>query len=222
MGFIIREQAIISDKFKELIRGGTYEKLIETLINESKKVFPNQYKHLENQSRGQCDFIDLFTNQKYDAKLLFSEKDGQLVGSKNSDFGEWVKIKLNEVVEFSEYIERRGQFDIQNLTIYKVFMQRLATVETDEHPIIFIPYPVVLDGEGLGILHFCGDLLSAIFKELKKENLVKDRRLYVIYPCLGNSIVIRCLNDNQREFFSDQELRKYIAYDINLDTDEGD
>ena len=81
MGFTIREQATINDNFKELIRGGNYEKLIEQLMNDSKKLFPNKYKHLEKQSKGECDFIDLSTNQKYDAKLLFSEKDGKLVFS---------------------------------------------------------------------------------------------------------------------------------------------
>ena len=112
MGFTIREQAIINDNFKELIRGGNYEKLIEQLMNDSQKIFPNKYKHLEKQSKGESDFIDLSTNQKYDAKLLFSEKDGKLVGSRNSEFGEWMQIKLDEVAEFSEYIEKRGQFDI--------------------------------------------------------------------------------------------------------------
>ena len=97
MGFTIREQAIINDNFKELIRGGNYEKLIERLMNDSQKIFPNKYKHLEKQSKGECDFIDLSTNQKYDAKLLFSEKDGKLVGSRNSDFGEWMQIKLDEL-----------------------------------------------------------------------------------------------------------------------------
>ena len=222
MGFTIREQAIINDNFKELIRGGNYEKLIEQLMNDSQKIFPNKYKHLEKQSKGECDFIDLSTNQKYDAKLLFSGKDGKLVGSRNSDFGEWMQIKLDEVAEFSEYIEKRGQFDIENLTIYKIFKDRLATVAPDEYPIIFIPYPVVLDGEGLDILHFCGDLLSAIFTELKKKNLVKERKLYVIYPCVENALVIRCLNNSQREFFSDHELRKYIAYDVSLVSDEQD
>ena len=32
MGFIIREQATINDSFKEFIRGGNYEKLIEQLM----------------------------------------------------------------------------------------------------------------------------------------------------------------------------------------------
>ena len=108
------------------------------------------------------------------------------------------------------------------MTIYKVFKDRLATVAPYEYPIIFIPYPVVLDGEGLDILHFCGDLLSAIFTELKKKNLVKERKLYVIYPCVENALVIRYLNNSQREFFSDHELRKYIAYDVSLVSDEQD
>ena len=38
MGFTIREQAIINDNFKELIRGGNYEKLIERLMNDSQKI----------------------------------------------------------------------------------------------------------------------------------------------------------------------------------------
>lgn len=71
-------------------------------------------------------------------------------------------------------------------------------------------------------MHFCGDLLSAIFTELKKKNLVKEQKVYVIYPCVENTIVIRYLNNSQREFFSEHELRKYIAYDVSLVFDEQD
>ena len=68
----------------------------------------------------------------------------------------------------------------------------------------------------------CGQIELINFLKIKKKNLVKERKLYVIYPCVENALVIRCLNNSQREFFSDHELRKYIAYDVSLVSDEQD
>ena len=214
----IKEVAKFRDNFKDLInRSKKYERIIENLINESKIVFPNQYRYISEQYSNQCDFEDIVTGQKYDAKLLFAEKDGKLLGSRNGDYGEWCRSQMDQVCEFGDYIENRGQRKISDLTFYKIACERLQTVEPDEDVIFFIPYPIVLDGKGFHMFPFCGDLLSAVFNELRRNEIVGDRKVYVIYPCVERAIVLRCLNTDKREYFTDHELRKYIAFDISLE-----
>ncbi len=213
----IIEVAKFGDNFKDLInRSKKYERIIEDLMNESKIIFPNQYRYISEQYSNQCDFEDIITMQKYDAKLLFTEKDGKLLGSRNCDYGKWCRSQMDQVCEFGDYIENRGQRKICDLTFYKIACERLQTVEPDEDVIFFIPYPIVLDGKDFDMLPFCGDLLSAIFNELRRNKMVGDRKVYVIYPCVEKAIVLRCLNTDKREYFTDHELRKYIAFDISL------
>ena len=83
--------------------------------------------------------------------------------------------------------------------------------------IILFPYPIALDMEGdgeLNLLHYCGDIMSSIFSELKKNGIVGDHKVYVIYPAADNKIVLRCLNTNQREYLISEELNKVFAYSI--------
>lgn len=216
----IIEVAKFGDNFKELIqRSKKYERIIEDLMNDSKVVFPNRYRYISEQHSHQCDFEDVVTMQKYDAKLLFAERDGKLLGSRNGDYSKWCQLQMEQVCEFGDYIENRGQRKISDLTFYKIACERLKSVEVDEDVIFFIPYPIVLDGKEFEMLHFCGDMLSAIFGELQRNGLVGDRKVYAIYPCVERAIVLRCLNTDKREYFTDHELRKYIAYDISLSQD---
>lgn len=76
MGIWVYETATIYDSFKTLIKSGNYEKLILDIMNASTKIFPNQYEHVENQSNGECDFIDISTRKKYDVKLLSIKSKG--------------------------------------------------------------------------------------------------------------------------------------------------
>ena len=87
----------------------------------------------------------------------------------------------------------------------------------DEHPIFFFPYPIVLDDEKIAIFRQSGDMLSWIFNEIKRNDLLKSRYLYVVYPCSGEKIVIRCLNTNEREYLSNEELNEFVHYNISLE-----
>lgn len=216
MSILINNIARISDNFKTLIKSGNYEKIILNLMNSSKKLFPNTYKHIMNQSHGECDFIDILTSKKFDAKLPFSKKEGKLIGSNNSDFSKWIELMINETNEFGKYIEKRGQYNIENLTLYKTLKNRLENVSLDEDVIFFFPYPIVLDGSEMIFAQFAGDILSSIYNTLKNNDLIKNRTLYAIYPCLDNEIAIRCLNTNIREYFKNSELKDYIDYEFSI------
>lgn len=215
---IIKEIATINDTFKKLIQSGRYEHLILNLMNDSIRLFQNKYEHIESQSNGECDFRDIYTAQKYDAKLLFTKEQGKLIGSRQADYEKWIQTMLNEIQEFNKYIENRGNFDVETLTLYKIISDRLKSVGADENVIFFIPYTIVLDGEGMIFTQFACNILSTIFSVLNKNDLIKDRMVYAIYPYLENKIVIRCLNTNIREYFKNNELQEYIRFDIRAHT----
>jgi hypothetical protein len=45
-------------------------------MNASKVILPGQYLHQDNQANGECDFVDVVTGEKFDAKiLLIKDKD---------------------------------------------------------------------------------------------------------------------------------------------------
>jgi hypothetical protein len=92
----------------------------------------------------------------------------------------------------------------------------LKSVGADENVIFFIPYTIVLDGEGMIFTQFASDILSTIFTALNKNALIKNRMAYAIYPCLENKIAIRCLNTNIREYFGNNELQEFIKFDIRV------
>ena len=57
-------------------------------MNESKTVFPGVYEQHQKQSKGECDFYDVNTLEKYEAKLPFDKKEGKLICSNNSNLKE--------------------------------------------------------------------------------------------------------------------------------------
>ena len=85
----IQIYATIGESFKTLIKKDNYEKLIFELLKNSTKLFPNQYEHIATQSHGECDFLDLKTKEKYDAKLPITTKQGEWIGSNNGCFEKW-------------------------------------------------------------------------------------------------------------------------------------
>lgn len=216
----MRQVATLSDRLKTFIQSGNYEPYILTLMNQSEVVFPSQYIANEEQAHGQCDFYDIRTSEKYEAKLPFDKIEGQLICSNNADFKNWLEFMMDEESEFSDRIIReRGKYRIDSLRLYKTLEKRLNTVQEDENAIILFPYPITLDFEGTGelnLLHLCGDILSAIFGELVRNGVVQTRKVYVIYPSMDDKIVLRCLNNNQREYLISEELNGVFAYSFSL------
>ena len=214
----MRQVATLSDKLKTFIQSGNYESYILTLMNQSESVFPSQYAANKEQEHSQCDFYDIRTSEKYEAKLPFDEKEGQLICSNNADLKKWLEFMMDEESEFSDRIIReRGKYRVDGLRLYKTLEKRLKTVQHDENAIMLFPYPITLDLEGDGgLLHFCGDILSSIFGELMRNGVIGTRKVYVIYPSMDNKIVLRCLNTNQREYLVSKELSEVFSYSFSL------
>ena len=212
----IQIYATISDSFKTLIKKDNYEKLIFELLKNSTKLFPNQYKHIATQSHGECDFLDLKTKEKYDAKLPITTKQGKWIGSNNARFEKWLESMINECSEYSEkrIKQRELQNNTEDLELYKTIKEKIEKDKEDENIIFFFPYPIVVESSEGIYGQFALDVLSSIFNDLKENDIVKNRKIYAVYPTIDNKICIRLLNTLVREWFSSEKLNDYIKYDF--------
>lgn len=212
----LKKLAVISDEFKDFIQSGNYEIVILNLMNQSQIIFPNRYIRNENQSNNECDFVDVTTLEKYEAKLPFDKKEGMLICSNKGNLRDWLAYMMDGEAEFGELIiEKRGQHSVTELKLYKTLVKRLKTVQDNENAILFFPYPITLDMEpkdGFSMLQFCSDILDSVFRELKKNDRVGKRQVYAIYPSIDEKMVLRWLNNNKRKYISCAETEKYFKY----------
>ena len=95
----LRQIASFSDELKTFIQSGHYEPYILALMNKSTKIFPGQYACNKDQSCNQCDFYEIHTFEKFEAKLPFDKKEGQLICSNNANLKEWMKFMIDEEAE---------------------------------------------------------------------------------------------------------------------------
>ena len=208
----IRQVATLSDDLKSFIQSGNYEQYILDLMNKSTKVFQGQYASNEDQSCNQCDFYDVQTFEKFEAKLPFDKKEGRLICSNNADFKAWIEFMMDEEAEFGEkIIQQRGKYSVDSLRLYKTMKKRINTVQDDENAVILFPYPITFDIEHDSVF-FCGDILSTIFSELVKNGVIGTRKIYVIYPSLDNKMVLRCLNNDKREYLISADMNRVFSY----------
>lgn len=216
----VKKLASLSDGLKRFVQSGNYEPYILELMNRSKEIFPGQYERNLKQAENQCDFYEVKTGEKFEAKLPFDKKEGELICSNHGSLKAWLEFMMDEETEFGEkIILERGKYRLDSLKLYKTLRKRLESVQKDENAIILFPYPITLDMEGNGevnLLHFCSDILSSIYSELVKNGVVGSRKVFVIYPSADNKIVLRCLNTNQREFLICQALNEIFTYSFSL------
>ena len=203
--------ASISERFSKLIDKNEYEPRLCELMNQSEEIFPGRYERVSEQYSGQCDYVEVESGTKFDAKLPFTRKHGKLIGSHNHDFKKWLELMQREESEFGEdVITSRGK-NAASLELYKIMDERLSSLEDDEHAVFFFPYPIVLDCKEFEFMLFTSDFLDAIFRELMRSQKIGSRSIYVIYPALDGDIVLRCLNDNRREFLHYDGFDEFIT-----------
>lgn len=216
----VKKVATLSDDLKWFVQSGNYEPYILELMNRSKVIFPGHYEQNLEQSENQCDFYDDKTGEKFEAKLPFDKKEGELICSNHGSLKAWLEFMMDEEAEFGrKIIMERGTHRLDSLKLYKTLRKRLESVQNDENAVILFPYPIVMDMEGNGevnMLHFCGDILSSIYCELVKNGVVGKREVFVIYPSADNKIVLRCLNTDRREFLVCWELNNIFTYSFSL------
>ena len=116
----LRQKAVLSEKLKSFIQSGNYESYVLDLMNQSQIVFSSQYERNPIQSAGECDFFDVATHEKYEAKLPFDKKEGELICRRDSDLKKWLEFMMDEEAEFGEkIIENRGKYKITDLRLYR-------------------------------------------------------------------------------------------------------
>ena len=202
-------------EFRNLIKSHKYEEYILNIINKSCEIFGGKtFKIVLSQSHGESDFVDN-NGIKYDAKLLFTTKQGQLIGDKKNDISDWIKSMIEERGEFAKSIE---ESNVEETKLYKIIKARIESLEEDENGILFIPFPIVNDVEGSIFLQFATDFLQAIYDKIKEKKIIKRRRIYFIYPGMEPHVyVLRCGN-GKREYIRSPELQDFITFSTDIDT----
>lgn len=205
--------SIIHNEVKDIIKSGNYEKIILDLMNASKEIFPSRYTHLDNQAHGECDFVDVVTGEKFDAKIPIDKRQGQMIGSRKGDVSALTTEFHNEALEFQYCFVGDQKKPITELNLFKKMKNNISKTKSDENVILFIPYPIVIDFEGFPLIG-ASDLLKKIYRELSASTDISGKHLYAIYISFDRKMVLRNLETDKREYLQFPEMQHYVDYNI--------
>ena len=208
-----------SNNLIELFNKKNYEQYVLDLMNLSKTVFPNTYSMVDDQSAGQCDYIDSAANEKYDAKLPFLSEQIKLLtdGIKHKpEILEWIKEMHDEAAQFSPHSIRDDPHHIESTRLYNIMRNQILRDKKDENIIFFLPYPISLSFKDSMFLQSTSDYISLIFEKLKTKIDLIDRFIYTIYPSAEkNTFVLRCSNNSYyREYIYYDKMEKFFSYEV--------
>ena len=203
----------IHNDVKDIIKSGNYEKIILDLMNASKEIFPSRYTHLNNQAHGECDFVDVVTGEKFDAKIPIDKRQGQMIGSRKGDVGALTTEFHNEALEFQHCFVGDQKKPITELNLFKKMKHNINKTKSDENVIFFIPFPIVFDFEGSPFIG-ASDLLKKIYRELGASTDISGKNLYAIYISFDRKMVLRNLETDKREYLQFPEMQHYVDYNI--------
>jgi len=203
----------IHNEVKDIIKSGNYEKIILDLMNASKEIFPSRYTHLDNQAHGECDFVDVVTGEKFDAKIPIDKRQGQMIGSRKGDVGALTTEFHNEALEFQYCFVGDQKKPITELNLFKKMKNNISKTKSDENVIFFIPYPIVFDFEGFPLVG-ASDLLKKIYRGLSATTDTSKKHLYAIYISFDRKMVLRDLETDKREYLQFPEMQHYVDYNI--------
>ena len=149
--------------------------------------------------------------------MPFNKKEGELICRNNYNLKEWISFMMREEEEFGDkIIIQRGKYTVDSLRLYRTLEKRLNDVKVDEHVIFFFPYPITFDMEPIGdeapLYQMVSDILSALFRDLKRNGVIGNRKVYAMYPTMDKKIALRCLNNDLREYISYNELDEIFTY----------
>ena len=206
----------IDKSFRSLIQKHNYEKYVLDITSKSQMIFREiKFTHIENQAHSESDFIDS-NGLHYDTKLLFDKKLGALVGEPKNDFNVWLQAMLDEKTEFGESIMKRDLSFLPTTRLYKVMKERLASVETDENVIFFIPFPIVDEYKESLFLQCTTDFLQAVYQQLVDEGMVGNRQVFFIYPSGDSHEYVLRDADRRREYITCEELDDFIKFETRI------
>lgn len=209
----------VSNNLIDLFRNHEYEHYVLYLMKESQSVFPGEYKMVNEQSHGECDFIEVNSNTKYDAKLPFLKNQLELLtdGKRHKpQIEEWIKIMQAEASDFDLWAIRNNKdYDITETKLYQIMKEAILRDKVDEHIIFFLPYPISLSISESIFLQFCTDYLKAIYNRLTDDICLNGRKIFVIYPASKkNQFALRDLSTYHTEYIICRELEKYFSFEV--------
>ena len=204
----IKIDYIIKDNYKDLIQKDTYENVILDIINKSKIVFPQTYKHIDKQDNGESDFESILTGEIIDAKTIFPQMQCRNLSLGNlEDFYKMICEQTNDIFDAIMHGE-----DLTSTILYKQIIETFKKISSDENIILFIPFPFTLELEKSLTSRFASDIFSQMIFKMKKENpsFFKKHKIYFIYPNLENVIILKniCTGDIKKK--KSDSISKYI------------
>ncbi|MDD3228807.1 MAG: hypothetical protein PHE09_06265 [Oscillospiraceae bacterium] len=215
----INNMLTVSNNLIDLFRNHEYEHYVLYLMNESQSVFPGEYKMVKDQSHGECDFIEVNSNNKYDTKLPFLKNQLELLtdGKRHKpQIVKWIKIMQAEASDFDPLAIRNNKdYNITETKLYQIMKEAILRDKVDEHIIFFLPYPISLSISESIFLQFCTDYLKAIYNRLIDDICLNGRKIFVIYPASEkNQFALRDLSSYHTEFIICGELEKYFSFEV--------
>ena len=125
----IKKMMTVSNDLIDLFRNHEYEHYVLYLMKESQSVFPGEYKMVNEQSHGECDFIEVNSNTKYDAKLPFLKNQLELLtdGKRHKpQIEKWIKIMQAEASDFDPLAIRNNRnYDITETQLYQIMKEAI-------------------------------------------------------------------------------------------------
>ncbi len=191
----LKVQYLITEKYKNILKSINYEQIILKIMNDSRTIFPSEYKHIKDQSNGESDFQDIEGLNYFDAKILFENEICQAI-AKNEIYEWFEKIIYNTNDEFLvirnyKYNEKFMQ-EVAKTPLYKNVKQRLLKIKPNENCILFIPFPLMLEFENSDMQSFIANNYHQVVKGIfyNEPELIKGKEIYAIYPNHENKIII--------------------------------
>ncbi|WP_288887399.1 hypothetical protein [uncultured Eubacterium sp.] len=208
----------ISNDIIKLFQNKNYEKYVLEIMNLSIKVFPGKYKNIEEQSHGECDFLEINTGEKFDAKLPFYSDQIKMLtdGKKHKpQIKKWIQDICNEAYEFDRVmLNDPKNLDVSELKLYMIMKEQIIRDNEAENIVFFIPYPVVTSMRDSIFLQFTANYLNSIYNQLKKEIDFTNRSIYVIYPSSNkNEFAIKDLKYYHTEYIQYDKLSEYFEHE---------
>ncbi len=210
MSDVIQNKIIIENNYKNLINKNYYEAEIYEIMNLSKKVFPDKYKHIKNQSHGESDFINEVTGELIDAKTIFPTKQCEKLSL--NQIKEFINDIVKETNEVFNVIMGKDINTICNTILYKGILNALKNIKKQENVIVFIPFAFTLEMEASLSSKLGSDMFTQIMRVMEKEmsDLFNNRIIYFIYPNIENKVIVKNYTRNICEYIDTDILSKYI------------
>ena len=204
----------LDDSFRDLIKNRRYEEYVFLIISRAQHIFQGKsFRENDSQAHGECDFVDSI-GEKYDAKLLIDEKQGKLIGERKNDIMDWIRDTIREINEYSQILPCQDYSFIPSTRLYSIMKERLASLKEDENALFFSPYPLVPDTQYSKWIQFGTDFLDAVYRSLKENGLVGDRKVFFIYPSHDTDYYVLRNAELGQESIYVPEMKPFISFKI--------